>query len=238
MIFKVQRIKNESQIRLLNEADIFSVSVHKSGFQGIDSNSVDLSSLGALTKEVGANKVSVNFPKYSGFSNEEINKIISDYDIKYIDAIAPDVHKKADLEEFLKRMKEIKAEKFISGFYLGKDDTSLLDEKDFFERMLDVGANSFQVEIESFFSNETKISKRYVDLFCVFAEQFPVLINDNFTEKTKGNLPGVKGVFISMESTKPDIYTGINVEQYARDVLATRFHSIRVAKNFLRAVKS
>ena len=64
-------------------------------------------------------------------------------------------------------MKEIKAEKFVSGFYLGRDDTSLLDEKDSFQRMLDAGVNSFQVEVESFFSAETKLSRRYLDSFCV-----------------------------------------------------------------------
>lgn len=238
MIFKVQRIKNESQIRLLREADIFSVSVHKSGFQGIDSNSIDLGSLGSLMEGVGADKISVHFPRYSGFSHEEINRVLLDYGIKYVDAVAPDPYKRTDFEEFLRRMKEIEAGKFVSGFYLGKDDTSLLDETDSFERMLDVGVNSFQVEIESLFSAETKVSKRHLDLFCVLAGRFPVLINDNFTEETKVNLPGVKGVFVSMESTKPDLYAGVHVEEYARDVLATRFHSIRAAKDFLRAIKS
>ncbi|OWR31943.1 hypothetical protein CDO73_05570 [Saccharibacillus sp. O23] len=103
----------------------------------------------------------------------------------YYEYQPPDPHKTAEFEEAMRRLDDISLPKIAGPFWVMKDDTSSIRDREPFREMMRRETVCFQLIVESAVDPGFKLSAAQRRMLDDFLEEIPSLVNDSFERSVR-----------------------------------------------------
>lgn len=174
-MIKVNQVVSLAEAAKLRDVDLVGICLGDPGTT--DTRVVDAGTFVALQETVGP-RTSLYVDASAGYAPDSVVDAVDSLRPTYFEFTAVDSAKISKVDEQLDLLQRLTVPKIANGFFILKDDVSLIDGLEHLDRLVDAGVAYFQLEINSLVDAGFRISasnrKRMVTMFA----RYPCIVSD------------------------------------------------------------
>ncbi|WP_430334458.1 hypothetical protein [Rhodococcus sp. ACT016] len=174
-MIKVNQVVSPAEAEKLRDVDLVGICLGDPA--ATDRRVVDADTFAALQEAVGP-RTSLYVDASAGCSPDRVVDAVETLRPAYFEFTSADSAKVSEVERQLDLLRRLTVPKIANGFFILKDDVSLLDSREHLDRLVDAGVAYFQVELESLIDPGFRISRSNVERIAALFAEYPCIVGD------------------------------------------------------------
>ncbi|GAB2631741.1 hypothetical protein ABI214_16220 [Prescottella soli] len=154
-MIKVNQVVSRAEAEKLRDVEVVGICLGDP--DATDKRVVDATTFASLQEAIGP-RTSLYVDASAGYTPEVVVDAVDSLRPAYFEFTSVDSAKVSQVDEQLDLLQRLTVPKIANGFFILKDDVSLLDSLEHLDRLVDAGVEYFQVEIDSLIDPGFRIS--------------------------------------------------------------------------------
>ncbi|RVW09542.1 hypothetical protein EGT67_12300 [Prescottella agglutinans] len=202
-MIKVNQVVSPAEAEKLVDADLVGICLGDPGTP--DRRMVDAGAFAALQEAIGP-RTSLYVDASAGYTQEDVVAAVDSLRPAYFEFTSADPAKVSQADEQLDLLRRLTVPKIANGFFVLKDDVSLLDSLEHLDRLVDAGVAYFQVEFDSLIDPGFRISAANRKRIAAMFAGYPCIVSDTCTSDPVPPEFGHAGVYFNLGNRRTRNY--------------------------------
>lgn len=176
-MIKVNQVVSHAEAEKLRDVDLVGVCLGDP--EATDRRVVDATAFASLQEAIGP-RTSLYIDTSAGYSPEGVVDAVDSLRPAYFEFTSVDAAKVSEVDEQLELLQRLTVPKIANGFFILKDDVSLLDSLAHLDRLVDAGVAYFQMEFDSLIDPRFRISAANRKRIAAMLAGYPCIVSDTY----------------------------------------------------------
>jgi hypothetical protein len=177
-VIKVNVVVSHAEAEKLRGVDVVGFCLGDPGTT--DKRVVDATAVAALQESIGS-RTALYVDASAGYSPDGVVDVVESLRPTYFEFTSADPAKVSAVDEQLDLLRRISVPKIANGFFILKDDVSLLDSLEHLDGLVDAGVAYFQMETDSLIDPRFRISASNRQRIAAMFAGYPCIVGDTST---------------------------------------------------------